>query len=932
MAKSIKANCFDIVNTNGKPVLFRTDDVAINKFTFTIINLTGEPLALKGGVPDTAVRAKLAATSEASTFSIDFEMMLTAEVVAGLKLGLPANWAALYKPGDASTPPSWSLAPVADTTIGINEQVQFSMENIKCSDTRPGNFEIMYRNIPGYADLLFPIPKHLDVLTPPDASKKTLPIKDGYINPIHPITGQPIVLQQEEDAIKEEAAEAVPIYITYDASALIENGFTCILSNTSADPLVKPTDAVTAAEAPVVYLSFLFGEEDYAITTQSLADNNISIDIQAKLPWQTSAHTGGTSYWQFSPQSQAIMEGHETVYFPVRKIITPLNVKADAISLLYVQFNNIPGYNDAAYTLQLQKKTAVAKMEKLESDKYTITYGQDVRLTWTSLLAKRVTIDYENRDGTRTVLDSQKGDIKLNGTGFLLPVAPSADYTVIRATAYDNSNTSDSREITIIVKQVEAAIDSFTATPQFANLDGVHKADVVLSWEVSNTRILMLTTPEGREDVTGKTHVTKAVTGSFTFTLEAYSFGPNFPLPVSATRRVLGWKTGKAIPLACTREVQQTSPPIVLNNRPSRVFTFNEVNNTLYSINLRSGNLEDTLTGVRGMTLSDDGTLLFTIVPDKTYNAIVMYDVSTGTPINRGQVPLTFEYRQLLVSPDRKKLYCSFKYEHPGYIENYIFAFDVADYKWGRGKSVSLNHAPEFPGAMLLSRDAAKLYIVGDSQTLVVVRTSDYHLLPSVSLPSATAVTMIGLRSADKIYIACKTLNKVLVLNTQSDRIEDTIEVAASPVSLAISPDERYLCVACADADNIIVINTTTDKVAATIPVGNYPQGMSFTGDGRLLFVTNYCSKTLSAIDMRQLLAIGSTISTGAADGNPLAVAVFDDVSDYKVYITKESWPGRTTCTNPVKNTTDNISIFSILKPVDINNEAASHYAEETAN
>src|SRR6185312_9597024 len=106
MAGRLSSNCFTISNYNGKAVLFRTDDVTVNKFTFKVINLTGEPLFLKGGTPDRNVRHNLPSVSDASTFTFDFESMLTTEIVAGLSLSLPENWTTVFSPGSFSAPPS----------------------------------------------------------------------------------------------------------------------------------------------------------------------------------------------------------------------------------------------------------------------------------------------------------------------------------------------------------------------------------------------------------------------------------------------------------------------------------------------------------------------------------------------------------------------------------------------------------------------------------------------------------------------------------------------------------------------------------------------------------------------------------------------------------------------------------------------------------
>lgn len=919
MASKLASNCFAISNYNGKAVLFRTDDVAINKLTFKIINLTGQPLLLKGGEPVPAPD-NLSSAVKGSTFSFDFEAMLADEVVAGLKLALPENWAAVFSPGSFSMPPSWSLVPAIDLTININEEIVFEIENIKCSDTSPGNFEVMYRNIPGYSDLVIPVLKHLDILNPPDPQKKTLPLKDGYINPIHPIAGQAIFdTASEPSAEVSVATEAVPIYITYDSRALIENGFTYILTNTSKDPLAGDS---TAAEPPVLYISFVFGEADYAITTQNLADNNISINVDAKLQWQTSAHIGGSAYWRFLPQSPRIMDGLETVYFPIKKIITPLNVQPDDISVMYIQLNNIPGYNDAVYTVQMQKKTAEAVMEKLESDRRVINYGENIKLTWVSSLAKRVTIEYETRDKERIILDSEKGEIKLNGTNFLLPVAPSAEYTVIRATAYDNSPSTNSREITITVNQPQATIKTFTGNPQLLNLNS--KVDVTLNWETENTQKLILTTPEGQHNVTGKTGLSLRLTEAFTFTLEAWSYGTHFPAPTRAWRKVFVWQALSSIPLGRGRNIMQAQPPTLFDEKTERVYTLNSNANNIYNINSNTSRMEQTLPGL-GMALSQNGTKLFSFIADGGFHTAIMFDVNAGVATQKASIALTYEYvRRMLVLPDLTKLFCTVIYEHRGKLwENYLVQINVnaGSNTMALGPRTLLNEIKDFPGNMIFNGDASKLYVIINTDTLAIIRTGNLGMIKQLKLPAANPSAMVSTKSAGKLYIAFQAANLVAMVDTVNDTITNTIAIEGGPANIILSPNDRYLCIACFNSDKVVVMDTDTDQVVSDYPIDGNPLGLCFNKDGKVLFVSGYCYRSLTLIDLANHEVVQPQLNTGLDDGNPYAVTAVDDGAKCKVYVTKESWSQRTHCAGPTHSPNNNISVFSIQIPANLKPE-----------
>lgn len=911
MPKKLPTDCFDIANVNGKPVLFRTEDVALNRFTFTVANKTKQPLVLKGGKPDTAIRAGLAATSDASTISFDFEAMLSPDVMAGLTLDLPPGWTAVYSPGDGTTPPSWSLAPEHTITLAVNDRIEFYISNIKCTDTRPGNFEIVYRHIPEYPDLPFAIPKHLDVLNPPDPTKKTLPLKDGYINPIHPIGGQSIDTAEEQS---DTATEAVPVYITYDAAALIENGFTFILTNTGKTPLVQ-AEAAAGSEAPVLYLSFVFGDEAYAITSQSLGDNNITIDINAKLAWQPAAHTGGTSYWQFFPQSNQIMEGLETIQFPIKKIITPPNIAGDTVSLLYIQFNNVPGYNDAVYMVQMHKKKAEAKMEKLEADKRVITYGENIKLSWTSSLAKRVTLAYETRDKKPILLDSEKGEIKLNGTGFLLPVPPSAEYTVITATAYDDSPVTSTKEITITVNQVRASIEYFRADSTLIHDDG--STDVVLYWAVANAQTLLLITPDGEENVTGKYSVTKQMSHPVSYTLEAWSYGTQFPAPVKARRKIFTCKRPADISLARSRDTKQAEPAIAYSNRLSRVFTFNSVANNIYVIDSRTARLVQALPAA-GMAWHDREAKLFTFANEGAFFSAVMYDLGSGVPALKAKAALTYEYvHRMVVLPDLSKLLCTVTYEHRGKIrENYIveILINTVSNTLTIGGRTQLNNIKDFDGNLTsTTNDLPKAYVVIDPARIASVWTNNLSVAKIINLPFSNPNLLLCTKW-DRLFVTFTTVDRIVVINTVTDEIVSS-DSHPPPSAMILSPDGDHVCMAIPTARVVVLLDAKNGEYRNVFDVRGTPFGLCFSPDGKFLVVTNYCNKTIVVIDYLSKEELEPALPTGNTDGNPFAIAALDDGTDLRLVVTKESWPQRLSCTDPVANTTDNITLYSILKP-----------------
>ncbi len=214
MGTPLDITSFDLKNTNGKVVIYRTSDPSLNLLTFTIINTTKADLPLKGGAPNVG-----------STFTIDFSSILPDPIVEDLAIALPAGWDKLFEAGTETDPPAWALAPAADVTLKPGESVKFDISKIVLESYDSGNFEIQWSKVPGQSDSASPLTIWVGIINPPDPKKKDLGLYTGYTNVTHGIN-QKGLSEVDGEAI-DAAADGTPvdIFITYDPKALIFNGF-----------------------------------------------------------------------------------------------------------------------------------------------------------------------------------------------------------------------------------------------------------------------------------------------------------------------------------------------------------------------------------------------------------------------------------------------------------------------------------------------------------------------------------------------------------------------------------------------------------------------------------------------------------------------------------------------------------------------------------
>lgn len=931
MNKTISGQSFVIVNKNGEAILYKTDKPDYNVLTLTFTNLTGAPLTLTGGSP-VRIRKGVSENATGSVFNFNFEELLLPEVVEHLQLTLPPSWKAAFLPQpDAQTPASWSIAPEQDVVLAPNEFIKIEIRNLVVRTVTPGNFMIAYANIPGFVPPLLPATKHMGILTVPDDKLKTLPLATSYINPVHFITGQNPP-QLAYDISNAETAEAVPVYITYDQSAPIQNGFTLLLSNTSKDPLVpnaSPTDFFTQEETnpPVVFISFLFGDEDYAITSQLLADNNIRIDVKATLPWDPVAHIGGNNFWEFNPKNKQVMEGYQTVQFPISKIITQLNVNPDTISLMYVQVNNIPGYNDAEFVVHLQKKKAVAKMLTLEATKRDINLGENTAISWTSFLAKRVTIDYKLRGGETVLLDSAKGEIKLDGNNLTLPKAPNLEQTAITASAYGNSDTPSTMEKTIHVNYIPARIISFTVG-EFLARDGEaseapeNGLPFLANWTVVAAQKLILTTFHGDVDVTGRTSYDLGTTiGYHVVVLKAYSYYDIQPTYVEAKQSI--WSPyvpppHNNIPMPLSGNKLQSYPAIILNKQKGRVYVANSGENMIYDINVKTLAVDKKYPG-NVMHQSKQGEKLFVFNPvaGRATFGVTMYDTSSGAKSSNTsfftQIAGPYPGISLRLTNDLQRLYysCEFVYG-PHFLNAQYFEIDTGRNIINQGHGVTAAGSRIF--ALAMNRASDKVYVLHNT-SVEITKRPDHPIYKEIPLYGAEPGMVIEGKLSDTLYVNCLGDNRVVFIDTQQDKVVGYTEVSGKPVNMVLTPDEKLLIVALGEANKVTFIDTQNHTITWTIDVAGAPYGLRTNDTADLLFIASYCSKTLSIYGLPTRRMLADNISTGATKGNPFDIEVYEDSEMIRVFVAKEGCNNRMTCKDATANTSLDVSVFTFNKP-----------------
>ena len=102
-------------------------------------------------------------------------------------------------------------------------------------------------------------------------------------------------------------------------------------------------------------------------------------------------------------------------------------------------------------------------------------------------------------------------------------------------------------------------------------------------------------------------------------------------------------------------------------------------------------------------------------------------------------------------------------------------------------------------------------------------------------------------------YISNFDTGELMVVDTASFKVIDTVKVGINPKIVTLSPSGNRIYVSNWSSNDITVINSATLQVLDNIKVGRAPRGSDTDLSGRYLYVANFEGSTLSVVDMMAL-------------------------------------------------------------------------------
>lgn len=454
---------FNVRNAKGERVAFIAADPAVNVLTLVVTYATDVDLRLKAGAPV----MEPPPDDGPSSFYLNFGDLVAADAVPRIKIEAD-GWQVQYF---ATPAPAFALTPTQNQTFAAKASLNIRISNFPVAGPpRTSSIAVDYYGLgaldaaPGIGSVV--------VQNPPRNNKKLSLNASIVSNPV--------------------------AFITVDRTSPIKNTLVFQFSNPSpTDPIVGK-DIQWGPNPPEFLISFLPGSPPGygALTTlERMKDIQIGLAQVYQAGWTITKDTSGPKpFWRLRPQDHAVLGSGEAamVEFRITDLVTELKA---GLALVYVQYSNIPGYDDGYFAFQIEKRMpSPGILQFVNLTPALIRRGDPITLSWQTFDAASLTLSYAIDD--QPFRRTAPGDVPFNGS--YSPVPAPTETLTFNLEVFDYAGNKVQSQVTITVIQPPPVITYLVATPSVANLANGGK--VTLYWRVDNTdnaKQLTLTSLDG---------------------------------------------------------------------------------------------------------------------------------------------------------------------------------------------------------------------------------------------------------------------------------------------------------------------------------------------------------------------------------------------------------------------------------------------------
>jgi YVTN family beta-propeller protein len=159
------------------------------------------------------------------------------------------------------------------------------------------------------------------------------------------------------------------------------------------------------------------------------------------------------------------------------------------------------------------------------------------------------------------------------------------------------------------------------------------------------------------------------------------------------------------------------------------------------------------------------------------------------------------------------------------------------------------------PGFVAIAPTGTFAYIANRAAGVVtVVDTAIDKVVATIPMPDGPPQYLAFAPDGSRLYVSVfndpdRSINRVAVLDTQTNTVVTTIKVGTRPYALAVKPDGSEIYVPNHDSGTVSVIDTRSNTMVSDIRVKPNPHWVEFSKDGTRTYAANHESNLVSVID-----------------------------------------------------------------------------------
>lgn len=195
----------------------------------------------------------------------------------------------------------------------------------------------------------------------------------------------------------------------------------------------------------------------------------------------------------------------------------------------------------------------------------------------------------------------------------------------------------------------------------------------------------------------------------------------------------------------------------------------------------------------------------------------------------------------------------------------------------------------DVPFTMIISGEKAYIVVNNSGKIEVVDKKTISSLKTITSLISPRYILPVN---SNKAYISSLYSDKVTILDLESDTVSGYIDIRRTSEAMLLKGDKAY--VSCWSSGNeIMIINTITDEVIDSVEVGQEPESLVLDKTGRIWVL---CSGGYTGESNAELIAINTTTDevekriAFPSDGSYPSSLQINKTGDTLYYINRSVW------------------------------------------